>query len=65
MQPYRIQSAYYAAINAACLSHGIAMPNPAYDIDVRSLAPIVPAARPPAPVLTPPPADDAMRAQPP
>jgi small-conductance mechanosensitive channel len=40
MQPYRLKSAYYAAINEACLSHRIAMPNPAYDLNVSSLVPM-------------------------
>jgi small-conductance mechanosensitive channel len=44
MQPYRLKSAYLAAINEACLRHGIAMPNPAYDLNVTSLAPVALAA---------------------
>jgi small-conductance mechanosensitive channel len=46
MQPYRLRSAYLAAINAACAQHGIAMPGPAYDINVRSMVPVALAAPP-------------------
>jgi small-conductance mechanosensitive channel len=40
MQPYRVNAAYLEAIASACARAGIAMPGPAYDINVRSLAPI-------------------------
>ena len=40
MEPYRVNAAYLGAIGAACTSHGIAMPGPAYDINVRSMVPV-------------------------
>lgn len=58
MQPYRLKSAYLAAINEACLRHGIAMPNPAYDLNITALAPVTLAAPSPgARPLTPPTAE--------
>ncbi len=40
MEPYRVTAAYLAAINEACAKNGIVMPGPAYDVNVRSIAPV-------------------------
>lgn len=40
MEPYRLTAAYLAAITDACNRNGIVMPGPAYDVNVRSIAPV-------------------------
>ncbi|MEG0820579.1 MAG: mechanosensitive ion channel [Burkholderiaceae bacterium] len=52
MEPYRVTAAYLAAISDACTRNGIVMPGPAYDVNVRSIAPV--ALAPPLPPSPPP-----------
>lgn len=49
MEPYRVNAAYLAAIQEACTRHGIPMPGPAYDVNIRSLAPVTLVPRAPRP----------------
>lgn len=53
MEPYRVTAAYFEAISQACATHGIVMPGPAYDLNLRSLPEVQVAAPPPVPPAKP------------